>query len=157
MDPTLRRLLYGAWFQRYPALLSPASWQRLGLAAALVIAAGLCALVLSLYLAPRRRELQRIGRWAVAGGLVPLAVAVLAWNAWGDLHRPSAAMLVAGISLCPVPTELVKEQETVPVNAGTVAVQQSVFLGWKQVRVVDVPNVGTGWLRAGFAMPLYAN
>ncbi len=40
MDPTLRRLLYGAWFQRYPALLSPAGWQRTALVASVALAGG---------------------------------------------------------------------------------------------------------------------
>ncbi len=54
MDPTLRRLLYGPWFQQFPGLLSPAGWQRVSLFASLVLAAGFSALIVMLYLPARR-------------------------------------------------------------------------------------------------------
>ncbi len=156
MDPTLRRLLYGAWFQRYPVLLSPVGWQRLGLLAGLCVGGGLCAVILQLYTTRHRRELQLGGRWAVVVGIVPLVVSVMAWNTWGDLHRPNVAMLVEGINLSPDPTDLVKDRETLPVAAGSVALTQSSFLGWKQVQLVGVPGKITGWTRAPYLMPLYA-
>ena len=156
IEPTLRRLLYGAWFQRYPVLLSPANWQRLGLVASLIIAGGLCAVVLSLYMTQHRRPLLTGGRWAVIGGVVPLLVAVMAWNAWGNLHRANIGMLVDAINLSPMPTDLVTEQETSPVAPGTLALPKSGFLTWRNIAIVDVPGVNAGWVRSASVMPLYA-
>jgi hypothetical protein len=157
MDPTLRRLLYGAWFQRYPALLSPASWQMLGMLASLLIGAGLCALVLPIYTTRRTHALRRSGRWAVVVGIALLAVSVTSWNAWGDLHRPNAAMLVEGINLSPAPTDLVKDRETLPMRAGALTLTQATFLGWKQVQLLGLPGGKvTGWVRSPYVMPLYA-
>lgn len=157
MDPTLRRLLYGAWFQRYPALLSPAGWQRLGLFAGLLIGGGLCALVLPIYMSRREHELRLAGRWAVASGIALLVVSVMSWNAWGDLHRPNAAMLVEGINLSPAPTDLVKDRETLPMTAGSLTLSQASFLGWKQVELPGLPGGKvTGWIRSPYVMPLYA-
>src|SRR5690606_35753140 len=39
VDANLRRMLGGAWYQRVPALLSASGWQKLALAAALIVAA----------------------------------------------------------------------------------------------------------------------
>lgn len=158
MDPTLRRLLYGAWFQRYPALLAPASWQKLGLFASLLIGGGLCALVLPIYTNRHERVLQLAGRSAVIAGIALLAISVTSWNAWGDLRRPNVAMLVEGISLSPAPTDLVKDRETLPMNAGSLTLLQANFLGWKQVDLLGLPaGKVTGWVRAPYVMPLYAN
>jgi hypothetical protein len=157
MDPTLRRLLYGAWFQRYPALLSPASWQKLGLFGGLLIGAGLCALVLSIYMIHREHELRLTGRWIVVAGAALLAISVMSWNAWGDLHRPNAAMLVEGINLSPAPTDLVKDRETLPMTAGSLTLSQASFLGWKQVQLLGLPTGRVvGWVRSPYVMPLYA-
>jgi len=157
MDPTLRRLLYGAWFQRYPTLLSPSSWQRVGLFASLLIGGGLCALVLAIYTPRREHELRLTGRWVVVTGIILLSVSVMSWNAWGDLHRPNAAMLVEGINLSPAPTDLVKDRETLPMTAGSLTLSQTTFLGWKQVQLLGLPGGRvTGWVRSPYVMPLYA-
>lgn len=157
MDPTLRRLLYGAWFQRYPALLSPANWQKVGLLASLLIGSGLCVLVLALYAHHREHALRLTGRWAVTAGVALLAVSVMSWSAWGDLRRPNVAMLVEGISLSPAPTDLVKDRETLPMTAGSVTLLQASFLGWKQVDLLGLPaGKVTGWVRSPYVMPLYA-
>lgn len=155
MDPTLRRLLYGAWFQSYPAWLSPAAWQRLGLLAALLAGSGLCAGVLSLYERRYSRELRLYGSWSVSVCAATILVCVMAWNGWGELHRADITMLVDGINLSPVPTDLVPEQETSPVSPGALALPAQAFLDWRQVRIIGVPGVASGWVRGGSIMPLY--
>jgi hypothetical protein len=153
----LRRLLYGAWFQRYPALLSPARWQRLGLLSGLLIGGGLCALVLPIYTIRREQELRLTGRCVVVAGIALLAVSSMSWNAWGDLHRRNAAMLVEGINLSPAPTDLVKDRETLPMTAGSLMLSQATFLGWKQVQWLGQPGGRVaGWVRSPYVMPLYA-
>ena len=156
MDPTLRRFLYGAWFQSYPSLLSPVAWERLALLSALLLGGGLCSLVMSLYSTGHQRELQQYGRWIAAAGAVPLLVSLMAWHAWGGLGRPNAVMLVQGMSLTAIPTDLVTSQEAISVTPGTVALEDATILTWKQVRTVGVPGAVSGWTRASDAMPLYA-
>ena len=156
MNPTLRRILYGAWFQRYPVLMSPAQWQRLALVGALIVGIALCALVLQLYSPGFRDTLRSVGRYAAVSGTILLVVSIMAWNGWGELHHTNAAMLVEAINLNPAPTDLVRDRETIPVNAGSVALSESVFLGWKYVQLMGVPGNITGWSRSNYVMPLYA-
>jgi hypothetical protein len=151
MDPTLRRLLYGAWYQRIPALLSPSAWQHLALAASLLAAAGLTAMVLALYVS-NRRYLLLGGRAGLATGGLLFITAVMAWNAYGALNQPAAGMLLQGVNLSPVPTELVPEQETSPVPAGSVVLAHRSFLGWQQITIGENAS---GWVRRNAVMPFY--
>ncbi|MDB6091879.1 MAG: hypothetical protein JWN85_4663 [Gammaproteobacteria bacterium] len=154
LDPTLRRLLYGAWYQRIPALLSPAGWQRLAFAASLLLAAGLTAMVLALYLTHNRRYLTSGGRSGLAAGALLLITAVMAWNAYGTLNQPSAGILLVGVNLSPAPTELVPEQETSPLPAGSVVLPQRSFLGWQQI---SSGGNASGWVRKNAVMPFYGS
>jgi hypothetical protein len=126
MDPTLRRLLYGAWFQQFPGWSSPAGWQRLALVASLVLAGGLTAIV--------------------------LMVAIGAFNAYGPLNRTNAGILLEGVNLNPSPTELVPERETSPATAGSVVLPVRSFLGWRQI---SAGTHVSGWVRVNAVMPLY--
>jgi hypothetical protein len=152
MDPTLRRLLYGPWFQQFPAMLSPAGWQYTGLVASLILAAGLTAMVVTLYLPGHRRPLMFGGRAGVAAGGVLMVVALMSFNAFGMLARSTAGILVEGVNLSPSPTELVPEQETSPASAGSVVLPEHSFLGWRQVSLGA--NV-SGWIRENAVMPFY--
>jgi hypothetical protein len=152
LDPTLRRFLYGAWFQRFPTLFSPAAWQRWALAASCLIAAGLTTLVLVIYV-PHLRGYTRVGpRSALAIGVVLFALSVSSYDAYGTLSRPAAGILLTDVNLSPSPTELVPEQDMFPATAGSVTLPRSAFLGWQQVAVG--PNI-VGWLRKNTVMPLY--
>jgi hypothetical protein len=153
MDPTLRRLLYGAWFQQFPTLLSPAGWQHLALAASLTLAAGLSAMVFALYVPHYRRALKSGGRSGVAAGALSFITAVAAFNAYGALNRPTAGILLEGVNLNPSPTELVPEQETSPATAGSVVLPHGSFLDWQQISLGA--NV-SGWVRGNAVMPFYA-
>ncbi len=154
MDPNLRRLLYGAWYQRFPALLSPAGWQHLALAASLLLAAGLTALVLCLYVPGNRRYLASGGRSGLAAGAVLLITSVVAWHAYGALNKPDAGILLEGVNLNPSPTELVPEQETSPATAGSVVLPHGSFLGWEQV---SSGENAAGWIRKNAVMPFYGS
>lgn len=158
IDPNLSSLLYGAWYERFPALLSAAEWQRVALAAALVSAAGLMVLVFTLY-APAvvgritASTLKWVGSCTGAVGVLTLAAAVAGWSAYGELNQPAAAMLVQNVNVSPVPTDLVPQEETAPLAAGTVVVADRTFLGWRQVsRGSDT----SGWIRSEGLMPIYA-
>ena len=157
MDPTLRRLLYGAWYQRIPALLSPAGWQRLALSASVILAAGFIAIVFSVYVSKHivsRRYILSGARTAIAAGAALLITSVMAWNAYGTLNRPNAGVLLQAINLSPLPTDLVTEQETSPLFAGSVVLPHHSFLGWRQITFGDN---APGWVRANAVMPFYAS
>jgi hypothetical protein len=154
MDPTLRRLLYGAWFQQIPTLFSPAAWQHLALISSLVCAAGLTALILTMYVpAVKIRPVVVTSRAALAAAGLAFILALTAYNAYGVLNQPSAGILLSDVNLSPSPTELVPEQETFPATTGSVTLPHTVFLGWQQI------SVGTnlsGWIRSNAVMPLYS-
>jgi hypothetical protein len=152
MDSTLRRLLYGAWFQQFPVLLSPAGWQRLALLSGLILAAGLTALVITLYVPNNRRTLRSAGSGAAAVGALLFSVAVVAFHDYGTLSQPAAGILLESVNLNPSPTELVPEQETSPATAGSVVSAGHAFLGWRQVS--SGTNI-SGWIRNNAVMPFY--
>lgn len=157
VDPNLRRLLSGTWYERAPALLSPAGWQRVALVAGLIVAAGLSLMVFAMY-APQGsrvspRQLSLAGRGGFAVGTLLLVVAISSWNAYGALNQPGAAILVQGANMSPVPTDLVPVEETSPLVAGAVVLTHRTFLSWRQVS--SGPEA-TGWIRSDAMMPLYA-
>jgi hypothetical protein len=151
MDPTLRRLLYGAWFQQFPVLLSPAGWQRVALVSSLILAAGLTALVIALYVPEHRRPVGLAGGSGAAVGALSLGLAVVAFTDYGTLSRPCAGMLLESVNLTPSPTELVPEQETSPAAPGSVVLAGHSFLGWQQVSSANI----SGWVRKNAVMPFY--
>jgi hypothetical protein len=152
MDPILRRLLYGPWFQQFPGLLSPAGWQRVSLFASLVLAAAFSALIVMLYFPARRRALSLGGRYGLAAGGALMVVALVAFNDYGMLAHANCGILVEPVNLSPSPTELVPEAQTVPASAGTVVLPERSFLGWRQVS----PGVNvSGWVRDNAMMPFY--
>lgn len=159
VDPDLRRLLSGAWYERAPTLLSPSGWQRMALLAGLIVAAGLSVLVFSLY-APRGSTrlsptvLSWTGRGSFAFGALLLAVSLGSWNAYGALARPEVAILVQGANVSPVPTDLVPVEETSPLAAGAIVVTHRTFLGWREVSTASATS---GWIRSTAVMPLYAS
>lgn len=158
VDRNLRRLLSGTWYERAPALLSPAAWQRLALLASLLTAAGCCALVFSLYSSDWHWRLPRpvllwTGRGAAALGALLLIASIASWNAYGAFGDPQAAMLVQNANVTPVPTDLVPMEETSPLSAGAVVVAGRHFLGWREVSSeLEI----SGWIRSDAVMPLYA-
>lgn len=157
VDRNLQRLLSGRWYERAPALLSPASWQRLALLAAFVAAAGLCVMICSLYSLGTpllsRNALQWTGRGIAALGTLVLVTALLSWNAYGAFAHPEAAMLVQNANVGPIPTDLVSMEETSPLSAGSVVIAGRSFLGWRQV---EAEREISGWVRGNTLMPLYA-
>jgi hypothetical protein len=152
MDPTLRRLLYGPWFQQFPGLLSPAGWQHLSLFASLILATGFSALVVTLYVPAWRRPLSLGGRYGLAAGGILLVLALVAFNDYGMLARANSGILVQPVNLSPSPTELVPEAETIPASAGAVVLPERSFLDWRKVS----PGMNvSGWVRDNAMMPFY--
>lgn len=159
VDRNLRRLLSGSWYERLPALLSPAGWQRMALVATLLTAAGFCFMVGSLYSSGKQSRLPQVavvwaGRGVAALGAIVLVASVVSWNAYGSFAHPEAAILVQNANVSPVPTDLVPNEETSPLTAGTVVVAGRSFLGWR--KVAGEREI-SGWVRGNALMPLYAS
>lgn len=160
VDANLRRLLSGAWYQRIPTLLSPSGWQKLTLAAAVIVAATLSAMIFAWYV-PTIRGFRLptyrswTGRGALAVGAMLVIVSVSSWNAYGAMSQSSAAILLQNANAMPTPTDLVPVEETSPLAAGAVVLAERTFLSWQQVRS-DRPEV-SGWIRDNTLMPLYSS
>jgi len=152
-DPTLKRLFFGAWYQRLPSWLSASGWQRLALLSGLLLAFALGVVVIALY-RPRRRLLIGLGAGGGATAVLLLAVSVLCWGAYGDLRYVDVGMLVQKVNLSPEPTDLVPEEETAPLVAGSVVKVSRSFLGWKRIAASQGPS---GWVRDNAVIPLYAD
>jgi hypothetical protein len=150
VDTTLRHLLFGVGYQRVPTWLSPAAWQRLTLAASLILATAFTAAVIALYWPDRR--LKWASGSALALGAALFTLAVLSWNAYGPSGQPAAGILLRAVNLSPAPTDLVPEEETSPIAAGTIVIAQRSFLSWQQV---TCGNGVSGWIRRNAVMPFY--
>jgi len=149
-DRTLRRLALGTGYERFPARMSAAAWQRLSLFAALLLAAGLSILVISMY--ARGRMLIHAGTATAAAGAIVMALSVVCFHAYGNLARPDAAMVLMPANALPIPTELAPEEHIVPLPPGTVVETQRRFLGWQQVVSRDGSQ---GWVRRQSVLPFY--
>lgn len=151
-DPTLKRLFFGAWYERLPTLFTAGGWQRLALAAGLLLVAGLATMVFALY---RRKRwlLMIVGGSGSAVAALAVVVAAVCWNAYGDLRLSNAGIVMQKVNLNPAPTDLVPQEETAPLAAGmTVQILRS-FLGWKQIAAGrDL----SGWVRESAVLPVYA-
>lgn len=152
-DPTLKRLFFGAWHQRLPAWLSASEWQRLALLSGLLLAFALGVVVVALY-RPRRRLLIGLGAGGGATAMLLLAISVLCWSAYGDLRYMDVGMVVQKVNLSPEPTDLVPEEETAPLLAGSVVKVSRSFLGWKRIAASQGPS---GWVRDTAVIPLYSD
>lgn len=151
-EPTLRRLLSGQWYERFATLFSPAQWQRLALAASLLLAAALTLAVLGMY-RPQRRPLALALRGSVAAGVLLLVVSLHGWNSYGRLGDPRAGILVLQAEISPEPSDLTPREDSSPAAAGTIVQARRGFLGWQQVQVRDDL---TGWVRHDAMLPFYA-
>ncbi len=156
-DEHLRAMVSGAWYQRIPSMVSAASWQRLSIAAGLLLALTLTALVASLYFSARVRY-KRQWVWAVRGGaaigLIALTLSMVGWQGYGAMNQPHAAILLENVNISPVPTDLVPVNETSPAAAGSIVITQRTFLGWQQI---SINGRSSGWVRRNAVMPIYAH
>jgi hypothetical protein len=71
---------------------------------------------------------------------------------YGDLARPTAALVVEPTLLRSIPTELAENQQTAPLPGGTVVVVERSMLGWDRV---VVSGGAQGWIRREVAVPFY--
>ncbi len=122
---------------------SPAVWQRL-----LVASAVLVALCLGLFLT---HAYQPLGPFvwilATAGLIVGLglsAISFVGWRTYGTAAHPDAAIVARATTLRSLPTEADTQQKTSPLAAGSLVTTDKIFLGWTRVAF---DNGQTGWVR----------
>lgn len=143
--------VFGPWYGSWPFWLSAARWQRLALAGGAVLALALSALVVSAYVRVALATRLVGVAAAVLGGLL-FVVSAAAWQQFGELRTPTAGLLVRNVNLSPEPTDLVPEEETSPLPAGTVVQARDSFLGWRYVSSARGPE---GWVRKAALVPFY--
>jgi hypothetical protein len=150
-DPTLVRLLDGAWYDRVAGKLSPAEWERLARIAALAASLGLTLAVVLLYRGrtPRGRRIA-VGVALLAGGAACAAFGAL--RRYGPLADARAAWVVAPTEVKMIPSELGARQAVTNLAPGTIVVVDKSFLGWDRVIVRDGV---TGWIRTEQVAWLY--
>lgn len=135
---------------RLVAMLSPAAWQWLVVAAALFGSVGF-AIVL---VAQHRSQFRRYGQPALAAPVIAALITVAAAFAhahFGMLASRSAAIVGVASVLRSIPTDI-EQQETKDLPAGTIGIIERQFLGWRLFRV---GNGETGWVRGEFLVPVY--
>ncbi|BET67639.1 hypothetical protein ASA1KI_25570 [Opitutales bacterium ASA1] len=151
VDPALRRMTTPSLPTRVATIASPGTWQRIFLSGAAAAALGLVLVLSNLYgRGPRR--LRRTGVACVAVGIAASVVAMYSEHRYGDLARPTAALVVEPTLLRSIPTELAENQQTAPLPGGTVVVVEHSMLGWDRV---VVSGGAKGWIRREVAVPFY--
>jgi BatD DUF11 like domain len=129
--------------QQLARLASPAEWQRL-LAAAAVLAAAALALLLARGYGLIRSWVKFVALFALALALVTAAAAGAGIHAYGPAADARVALVWRSATLHSIPTEAGTTQKTSPLPAGNLAVVDKTFLGWSRL-VFD--NGQTGWVR----------
>lgn len=124
--------------------LSPARWQHvLLLAVALVTLAAILAL-LRMYRIGNRSALGWTAGMALAAALALAATAAIALPRFGPAADPRAVLIWTPAPLRSIPTDVSSEQQTATLAAGSMAVVDGTFLGWRRLAF---PNGQTGWVR----------
>lgn len=149
--PTLIELSRGEDLFAIVRLATPAEWQFLLIAAALLLALALTLMLLRAY--------QRIGGWVVPvwllSGLAAVVLAVTATfslHTYGDLAHPQAVFVWNSTTLRSIPTEADTTQKTTPLAAGSIAVAEKTFLGWTKLNFAAGQ---AGWVRSEELVKLY--
>jgi hypothetical protein len=153
VDPELRRIVEGAWFDRWITALSPAEWQRLFVIGGILVAIALTLLVTTLYSPNGRTWRTRVGLLLVPVGVFASIAGITGRILYGPLGDPGAGLVAKATELRSIPTDLTENQQTSPIAAGAVVVQRAAFLGWERV---DIARTGGGWLRHEMIVPFFA-
>jgi hypothetical protein len=131
---------------------SPAVWQRVLVAAALLAAAALGLLLRLGYGRAGGRGVQRAAYAALAAAVLLAGAALAGQRAFGVAGDPAAVVVWRSGSLRSVPTEADTDQKTSPLPAGSTATVDKRFLGWIRL---SFRNGQTGWVRREDVVPLW--
>lgn len=122
---------------------SPAQWQRLLIASAVVAALALAGLLAHTY-GLRVRALFPTSVTLLLLGILAAAASFAGWQAYGTAADTRAVVVWRAGTLRSIPTEADTTQKTTGLAAGSVAVVTKSFLGWQQLAF---ENGQTGWVR----------
>jgi hypothetical protein len=129
---------------------SPAQWQRVVIACAILGALGLV-LLLAHGFHPNRRRL-RAGLGLLALGLIGAAVGGAALRVYGPFADRELHVVWQDTLLRSVPIEGEIAQETSALPAGALATVDRRFLGWSRL---TFPEGTTGWVRGEMLVPIW--
>ena len=140
VEPALRRVVAGAWYDRFFGRFSPTEWQMTMRFAAVVFGLGLCGQVVVFY---RNTVLgRRMVGGLLAGSLFLGVMSSVAVHRYGILGNPAVACIIRATDLRSVPSDLVEQQQMAPLLPG---------------RLVIVDGTYFGWVRRGMVLPLYVS
>jgi hypothetical protein len=132
-------------------MASPAQWQRVLIAAAWLGAAALGGLLFNAY--GRRLRLTQWASLAVLGlSLILISSAVAGVKSYGLAANADAVIVARQSVLRSIPTEADTAQKTSPLSAGSIALADKSFLGWRRL---NFENGQTGWVRKDDIVPLW--
>jgi hypothetical protein len=132
-------------------MASPAQWQWLLITSAWIAAAALGGLLFNAY---HRRV--RATQWAtlavLALSIIICSSAVAGVTSYGLAANVNAVIVSRHSVLRSVPTEADTTQKTSPLSAGSIALADKTFLGWRRL---SFENGQTGWVRKDDIVPLW--
>lgn len=130
---------------------SPAQWQLGAIFGSLLVAVGVGALLAQAY--SRVSPLLRWPALALLGlGVALTGCAVAGVHAYGTAANGDAVIVARAISLRSIPTEVDTTQKSSPLSAGSLALTDKSFLGWRRL-VFD--HGQTGWVRKEEIVPIW--
>ena len=124
-------------------LASPATWQLVLIAAAVVVAFALGWLLVNGY-GRRSRAVLRPARVVLLLGALLAVAALLSLHEFGETADARVVVVLRAGILRSIPTEADTAQKTTPLAAGSVAIADKTFLGWTRLAF---ENGQTGWIR----------
>lgn len=130
---------------------SPAEWQLGSILASALVAAGLAGLLAGVY-SSRSTGLRWTSFALVGLGLVLAGCADASILAYGTAGKIEAVIVARATSLRSIPTEVDTSQKTTPLSAGSMALMDKSFLGWRRLAF---DNGQTGWVRKEEIVPIW--
>ncbi len=137
--------------QSLAQLTSPAHWQLVQILAAWGVAASLGGLLARAYgRGPRSLKWASVATLALSLALIVGADAAIL--AFGQAADADAVIVARATTLRSIPTEADTTQKTSPLAAGSLALSDRSFLGWRRL---TFENGQTGWVRKSDLVPIW--
>ncbi len=133
------------------SMTSPARWQWVVIAGAMVVALALAVMLANAY-GKRRRMVYSSAATFVLVGILTGSAGAAGWRAYGLTADTAAVIVPRPGTLRSIPTEADTAQKTTQLAAGSVAVADKTFLGWSRLAF---PNGQTGWVRTEELVPIW--
>jgi hypothetical protein len=148
---TLLRFISPGPVQSVARLATPAKWQWL-----LVTSAWLAAVALGILLANAYGRRERSFKWTALGGLalslILASSGMVGVTSYGIAANADSVIVARQSVLRSIPTEADTAQKTTPLAAGSMALADKTFLGWRRL---SFENGQTGWVRKEDIVPLW--